>query len=210
MIGPSMRADAADHHDEDRERAPVHGEGGVGRDAQVAEEIERAREPGAERRGDVDAELGARARRCPGSPTRPRCRGSPAAPGPGASAGTDTSPRSRPPPPPAHSQKVTCTRVAFSIPRSAVRLVPEPPPTADQLAIESRTTSAITQVPIAKVPPCKRKASPAIGTATAAVTIAASGTATEGIDAQRSCPAPASRSRRGRRNACCPIETMPP
>ena len=49
-----------------------------------------------------------------------------------------------------HSQKVSDWRVAFSIPRRAVRLVPEPPPTADQFAMESRNTSAMTHVPMAK------------------------------------------------------------
>ncbi len=49
-----------------------------------------------------------------------------------------------------HNQKVTDTRVVLSMPRSAVRLVPEPPPTAETLATESRNTSAITQVPMAK------------------------------------------------------------
>jgi hypothetical protein len=45
---------------------------------------------------------------------------------------------------------VVRSRVAFSMPRSAVSVVPEPPPTADTLAKLSRNTSAITQVPIAK------------------------------------------------------------
>ena len=47
-------------------------------------------------------------------------------------------------------QYVTPSRVARSMPRSAVRLVPEPPPTAEMLAKLSRNTSAMTHVPIAK------------------------------------------------------------
>ena len=42
------------------------------------------------------------------------------------------------------------SRVAFSMPRNAVKLVPDPPPTAETLATPSRNTSAMTQVPIAK------------------------------------------------------------
>ena len=47
-------------------------------------------------------------------------------------------------------QNVTLSRVALSMPRSAVRLVPEPPPTMLAFANDKRNTSAITHVPIAK------------------------------------------------------------
>ena len=47
-------------------------------------------------------------------------------------------------------QKVKRSRVARSMPRSAVKVVPEPPPTAGMLAMESRNTSEMTQVPMAK------------------------------------------------------------
>ncbi len=73
------------------------------------------------------------------------------------------------------------SRVAFSMPRSAIRLVPEPPPMAEMFATVRRSTSAITQVPIAKWPPCRRKAMREIGKAAAIAASAPSGTARKGF-----------------------------
>ena len=148
---PFDAADAADHHHEDRERGPVDAERGVGADAQVAHEVERAGQPGAERGDDVDRELRARARRCPGSRPRPRCRGSPAAPGRACCAGTGrrsaiASDHARQRNPEGQRSRASPSRCRAA--RSGWCPSRRRPPST--LAKLSRNTSAMTQVPIAK------------------------------------------------------------
>ena len=61
MIGPFDAADAADHRDEDDEGGPVvDAEGGVGRDAQLLQEDQRADHGGAEGGQHIDDELDTR------------------------------------------------------------------------------------------------------------------------------------------------------
>ena len=129
---------------------PVDREGGVRADAQVAHEIERAGQPRAERGHDVHGQLHLPDRDALALGSRlavadrqqrqaPACcagRGTPAA--------TDATTQA------SAIQKVVLSRVALSMPRSAVRLVPEPPPTRLMLANDSLKTSEMTQVPMAK------------------------------------------------------------
>ena len=78
------------------------------------------------------------------------------------------------------SQSVSDSRSARGTSRSAVRLVPEPPPNTDTFATLRRNTSAITHVPIAKYPPSRRNATSDTGIATTVAIPAASGTAMNG------------------------------
>jgi hypothetical protein len=142
-------ADAADHHHEDRERRPVDAEGGVRADAQVTQEVERAGQSGAQRRDNVDGELHAAhvdalrlGRRLVVADSQ---QGQAALAAQEQVHAGDGHHGAR------KGQSVGGGfPVAFSIPRKAVRLVPDPPPTAETLATPSRKTSAITHVPMAK------------------------------------------------------------